>query len=107
MAYETIVAVYDTAAHAKAAVKALKAGGFADADISIIDGDRLADGKKAIAKGVQEAGFWQRLFGDDVHEHEAAVYHQTVDATSPASFTPSAIALADGYHCYLNCSHIE
>jgi hypothetical protein len=29
MAYETIVAVYDTAAHAKAAVKALKAGGGA------------------------------------------------------------------------------
>jgi len=50
-----------------------------DADISIIDGDRLADGKKAIAKGVQEAGFWQRLFGDDVHEHEAAVYHQALE----------------------------
>jgi uncharacterized protein (TIGR02271 family) len=79
MAYETIVAVYDTTAHAEAAVKALKAGGFADADISIIDGDRLADGKKAIAKGVQEAGFWQRLFGGDVHEHEAAVYHQALE----------------------------
>jgi hypothetical protein len=39
MAYETIVAVYDTAAHAEAAVKALKAGGIADANISIFDDD--------------------------------------------------------------------
>jgi uncharacterized protein (TIGR02271 family) len=79
MAYETIVAVYDTAARAEAAVKALKAGGFADADISIFDDDRLADGKKAIAEGVKEVGLWHRLFGEDVHEHEAAVYHQTLE----------------------------
>jgi uncharacterized protein (TIGR02271 family) len=75
MAYETIVAVYDTRAHADAAVKALKAGGFADADISIFDSDRLASGRKVI----EEPGLWQRLFGDDIHEHEADVYHQTVE----------------------------
>ena len=74
MAYETIVAVYDTAAHADAAVKALKAGGFANADISVFNKDRLASGKKA----AEEAGLWSRLFGDDIHEHEAAVYRQTV-----------------------------
>jgi uncharacterized protein (TIGR02271 family) len=73
------VAVFDTPAHADAAVKALKAGGFANADISIFDDDRLASGKKAIAAGVKEAGLWHRLFGDDVYEHEAAVYHQTVE----------------------------
>jgi len=67
MAYETIVAVFDTTAHAEAAVKALRAGGFADADISIFDDDRLAGGRKAIAAGVKEAGLWHRLFGDDVH----------------------------------------
>ena len=78
MAYETIVAVFDSAAHAEAAVKALKAGGFADADISVFDEDRLASGKKAIASGVKEAGLWNRLFGDDLHQHEAAVYGQTV-----------------------------
>ena len=54
MAYETIVAVYDNADQAEAAVKALKAGGFADADISIFDEDRLASAKKA----VEEAGLW-------------------------------------------------
>jgi uncharacterized protein (TIGR02271 family) len=78
MAYETIVAVFDTSAHAKAAVKALRAGGFADADISIFDEERLAAGKKTVAAGVKEAGLWHRLFGDDVHQHEAAVYGQTV-----------------------------
>jgi len=76
MAYETIVAVYDTAAHAEAAVKALKAGGFANADISVFNKDRLASGKKAIA--AEQAGLWNRLFGEDIHEHEAAVYRQTV-----------------------------
>jgi len=79
MAYETIVAVFDTRDHADAAVKALKAGGFANADISIFDDDRLASGKKTLAPGVKEAGLWHRLFGSDVYEHEAAVYHQTVE----------------------------
>ena len=78
MAYETVVAVFDTPGHAEAAVKALKAGGFADADISVFGEDRLKGGKKAIAQGVQEAGLWHRLFGGDVYEHEAAVYSQTV-----------------------------
>ena len=31
MAYEKVVAAYDTAAHAQSAVAALRAGGFADA----------------------------------------------------------------------------
>jgi uncharacterized protein (TIGR02271 family) len=78
MAYETIVAVFDTAAHADAAVKALKAGGFANADISVFDENRLASGKNAIAAGVREAGLWHRLFGDDIHKHEAAIYNQAV-----------------------------
>ena len=79
MAYETIVAVYDTAAHAEAAVKALKAGGFANADISVFNKDRLASDKKAIADGLKDAGLWNRLFGDDIHEHEATVYRQSVE----------------------------
>jgi hypothetical protein len=78
MAYETIVAVFDTRAHADAAVKALKAGGVANADISIFDDDRLAGGKEAVPAGVKEAGLWHRLFGGNVHKHEADVYHQTI-----------------------------
>jgi uncharacterized protein (TIGR02271 family) len=79
MAYETVVAVFDTRPHAEAAVKALRAGGFADADISVFDGDRLRGGKSTIPAGVKEAGLWNRLFGGDVHEHEATVYGQTIE----------------------------
>jgi uncharacterized protein (TIGR02271 family) len=77
MAYETIVAVFDTRAHAEAAVKALKAGGFADANISLFDEAHLKSGKAAAA--AKEAGLWHRLFGGDVYKHEAAVYGQTIE----------------------------
>ncbi len=56
MAYETLVAVYDTAAHADAAVKALKAAGFHESDISVFDDERLKAGKAALSAGVKEAG---------------------------------------------------
>lgn len=80
MAYETIVAVYDTQAHADAAVKALKAGGFANADISVFNADRLGTDKKSIAEGLKQAGLWNRLFGDDIHEHEATVYGKSIES---------------------------
>ena len=54
MAYQTIVAVFDTAAHAAAAVEALKAGGFAAADISMFDRDRLTGGRGGV--NVREPG---------------------------------------------------
>jgi uncharacterized protein (TIGR02271 family) len=79
MAYETIVAVYDNTAHAEAAVRALRAGGFAGADISVINSERLAPGGRAAGAGVKQAGLWHRLFGGDVYEHEAAVYGQAVE----------------------------
>ncbi len=70
MAYETTVAAFDTRAHADAAVKALRAGGFANAEISIFDEKRLS--------GAKEPGIWQRLFGRDLQQHEASVYRQTI-----------------------------
>jgi len=78
MTYETLVAVYDTAAHADAAVKALKAAGFHESDISVFDGERLKAGKAALSANVKEAGLWNRLFGSDVYQHEANIYGQTV-----------------------------
>ena len=42
MAYETLVAVFDTPAHAAAAADALKAGGFHEDDMSVFDNDRLS-----------------------------------------------------------------
>ena len=79
MTYETLVAVYDTPDHAAAAVKALKAAGFAESDISIFDADRLKGGKVTMSSGLKETGLWHRLFGADVYEHEADIYGQTID----------------------------
>ena len=53
MSYETLVAVYDTPAHADAAVSALKAAGFHDSDISVFSGDRLKAGKAALSANVR------------------------------------------------------
>jgi uncharacterized protein (TIGR02271 family) len=66
MSYEKVVAVYDTAAHADAAVIALKAAGYPAADISVIRNE--GDAAKA---GLNEPGFWQRLFGKNLGLYEA------------------------------------
>jgi uncharacterized protein (TIGR02271 family) len=77
MAFETLVAAYDTHEHAMAAVNALKAGGFHTDDISVFDDARLAVvGKSTTAP--KPAGLWQRLFGDDLNKYEATVYGDTV-----------------------------
>jgi uncharacterized protein (TIGR02271 family) len=78
MAYETLVAVYDTPSRADAAVKALKAAGFAESDISVFDNARLKDGKPSVAPGAKKPGLWRWLFGPDVHAHEASIYGETV-----------------------------
>jgi uncharacterized protein (TIGR02271 family) len=79
MAYETIVAVFDAPSNADAAVKALRTGGFADADISIFDQKRLASSAGGKPGGFKEIGVWRRLFGDEVREHEATVFGQTIE----------------------------
>jgi len=78
MAYETLVAAFDTKEHATAAVNALKAGGFHSDDISIFDESRLAAGKTIFGTEPGHRGLWQRLFGDDINRHEATVYGDTV-----------------------------
>jgi uncharacterized protein (TIGR02271 family) len=78
MAYEKVVAAYDTAAHAQSAIAALRAGGFADADISVIDQARVRSVVSDIDTRADAHGIWHSLFGHDVHEHEAEVYHRAV-----------------------------
>jgi len=70
MAYQTIVAAFDTSAHAQAAVEALKAGGFHADDISMFDRNRV---------GLREPGLWQRMFGGGLAQHEADVYTQSLE----------------------------
>jgi uncharacterized protein (TIGR02271 family) len=71
MAYEKVVAVFDTLAHADAAVSALQAAGFRAADISKFD--------RSAQAGIMDAGLWQHLFGEGVQKHEAEVYGQTIN----------------------------
>ncbi|WP_137390129.1 YsnF/AvaK domain-containing protein [Rhodoligotrophos defluvii] len=73
---QTVVAVFDTTKQADAAVKALKASGFADDDISVFDKSRLSTNGKG---NVHKKGLWKRLLGDNVFEHEAAVYSHAID----------------------------
>jgi uncharacterized protein (TIGR02271 family) len=97
MAYETLVAVYDTPAHADAAVKALKAAGFAESDISVFDAARLKAGRATMSAGVKDSGLWHRLFGTDVYEHEADIYGQTIEdggAVISVRVPPSEVAHA-------------
>jgi hypothetical protein len=70
MNYQTVVAAFDTAAHAEAAVDALKTGGFHADDISVFDKDRV---------GLRQSGLWQRMFGGGLHQHEADVYNQAIE----------------------------
>jgi hypothetical protein len=79
MAYQTIVAVFDTATHAARAVAALKAEGFAADDISVFDRDRFTSGRATAAAGTREPGLWHGLFGGNLYQHEAQVYGQAVE----------------------------
>jgi uncharacterized protein (TIGR02271 family) len=73
MAHEKVVAVYDTVAHAEAAVKALKTAGYLTEDIGLIQNDtRDPHG------GWAELGFWRRLFGQELDLHDAEVYGQAI-----------------------------
>jgi uncharacterized protein (TIGR02271 family) len=73
MSHEKIVAVYDTAAHAEAAVSTLKSAGYPASDISVIKSE-----ESTTDSALSEPGFWQRLFGNDIGLHEAQIYGQTV-----------------------------
>jgi uncharacterized protein (TIGR02271 family) len=77
MAFETLVAAFDTPEHAMAAVNALKAGGYHSDDISIVDSSRLSTAKGAAPNAAKSIGLWQWLFGD-INKYEATVYGQTI-----------------------------
>ena len=80
MAEETIVAVYDTAAHAQAAVSALRAAIVPDSAISVQAGGATT-GTTATAAPVQEQGFWSSLFGGEP-DHNTEVYDRSVQSGS-------------------------
>lgn len=77
MSDEKVVAVYDSAAHADAAVNMLKSAGYSAHDISVIRNEGHASNPD-----FSETGFWYRLFGRDITHHQAETYGQSVPAGS-------------------------
>ncbi len=98
MADETIVAIYDTAAHAEAAVSDLKTAGVPDGAISLHAGtaasgmssgtaSTMAGDTSGLSAGmtstqpVREKGFWSSLFGGET-ETDSAVYDRSLESGS-------------------------
>jgi len=80
MAEETIVAVYDTAAHAQSAVSDLRAANVPESAISVQAGSSGMSGTTS-ATPVREQGFWASLFGGEP-DHDASVYDRSVQGGS-------------------------
>jgi uncharacterized protein (TIGR02271 family) len=80
MTYEKIVTAYDTDEHAEQAVRALVAAGFSSSDISKFTKESVSSGGAAAEDAVRGPGFWHRLFGRDIEEHERTVYGSTIES---------------------------
>ena len=78
MAYEKVVTVYDTLAHAEKAVAVLKAAGYNAGDISVLD-RRSLEAEEAHELDLREPSLWRRLFGHNVHDHEATIYGRALE----------------------------
>lgn len=80
MTEETIVAVYDTAAHADAAVRDLHAANVPAGAISVHAGaTETVSGSSAAP--AREPGFWSNLFGGQP-DHDTAVYDHSMSSGS-------------------------
>ena len=71
--WEKVVSVYDSMDKAKSALNVLKSSGVDTSDVSLLDRNTLGTGVDQ-----QHVGLWRRLFGENVWEHEAAVYGDTL-----------------------------
>lgn len=80
MAIETIVAVYDTAAHADAAVRDLEAANVPSSAISRHAGTATT-GTSGSMEPVHEKGFWSSLFGGKP-DHDESVYDRSLRSGS-------------------------
>ena len=77
MTNETIVAVYDTADHAEAAVASLKSAGVPADSISMHANTTDVSTSTTATAPVREEGFWASLFGGSP-DHDTAVYDRSL-----------------------------
>lgn len=83
MPEETIVAVFDTAAHAEAAVRDLAAAGVPSSAITQHTQGGVTAGASTTAGAPREQGFWSSLFGGEPeHEHDTTVYDRSLQSGS-------------------------
>jgi uncharacterized protein (TIGR02271 family) len=79
MTDDTIVAVFDTQAHASAAVRDLENAGVPASAIT----QHAKGGMTTTAAPVREEGFWQSLFGGAPdYQHDTTVYDRSLEAGS-------------------------
>jgi uncharacterized protein (TIGR02271 family) len=81
MASETIVAVFDTAANADAAVRDLEKAGVPSSSIKrYAKGDTTASGSASSSAG-QKQGFWAWLLGEeDTSSYDRTLYDRTIES---------------------------
>ncbi len=84
MSEETIVAVYDTAAHAAAAASDLVSTGVPSGAITQhAKGATTSGASTPSTASTQGGGFWASLFGGEPeHEHDTSVYDRSLEAGS-------------------------
>ena len=80
MTNETIVAVYDTPAHAELAAEDLKQAGVPADAISVHSASGSVIGDR-ITQAPRDRGFWTNLFGGEP-DHDVDVYHRSVASGS-------------------------
>ena len=83
MSQQTIVAVYDKAAHAEHAVGDLLAAGIPDSAIErhAQEGSYSGTSTAMVARPAEHEGFWASLFGGQ-SDHDAAVYDRSIEGGS-------------------------
>lgn len=100
MTDETVIAVYDSAANAEAAVAALKAAGAPDSVITMHA--ESASGSPVTTQ--PEQGFWSRVFGSEP-DHTGSVYDRSikggstvVTVQSPEGDVPRVVEILESHH---------
>ncbi len=104
MTDETIVAVYDTAANAAAAVAALQAANVPASAISQHADTGTVSGSAATAQPAREQGFWSSLFGGEP-DHDTSVYERSLQGGStvvsvrvPDAHVDAVLKILESHH---------
>ena len=105
MSEETIVAIYDTPAHAELAAADLRKAGVPDTAISIHAGTRDAAALgTTTATAPREQGFWSSLFGGATDD-DTTVYDRSVDngasvlsVKTPEAYVERVLEIVESHH---------